>query len=242
LKIVLPVAGRGTRFEPMTNCMPKCLVHVRQKPLALWALECLDWRPADVVLVANERERSQLDTAFDSIFGRACVRVWTPDTAGAPHTVMKAMEFIDSAEELLIITPDLLWAADLDALRNSDADAGLVCSTKPQTEPVELQRRYSYCALDAEDRVHKVVEKPHDPSDMPFANVGVYWWRHGSDFVRLARAYLHNAGGVNGERYIAPIYNLAIAGGMVVRTVEATDYYNLGSAERCAAFEGWGTC
>ena len=237
MKIVLPVAGRGYRFEPLTDWLPKCLVPVRQRPLIAWAVNSLAFRPHELVIVANERERHILDPAFDAIFDRKVIRVWTPDTAGAPHTVLRAREHIDNADELLIITPDLAWDAPLDEFTDSDAAAGLVVTTQPRSEPVALQRKYSYCRADAAGRVIEVIEKPAEPLEL--ANVGVYWWRHGADFIRHADAHLRDGRTVNGEHYIAPIYNDAIAAGLRVATVAATKYVNLGSAERAAQWEGW---
>ena len=238
MKIVLPVAGRGYRFEPLTRWLPKCLVPARQRPLASWAVTHLAFRPHELVLVGNERERALLDPAFDAIFDRKAIRVWTQDTGGAPHTVLRAREHIDNDEPLLIVTPDTAWRAPLDELARADCDAGLVVTDAHRSEPVQTQRKYSYAALDDEGRVTEVVEKPDSP--LPWANIGVYWWRLGRDFVRCADAHLAAGQTVNGEHYIAPIYNAAIAAGLRVRTVKATQYVNLGSAARAARWEGWG--
>lgn len=237
MKIVLPVAGRGRRFEPLTDWLPKCVVPVRQRPLISWAVASLDYKPNELVIVANERERRILDRAFDAIFGREVIRVWTQDTAGAAHTVLKAREHFDNDDSLLIITPDLVWRAPLEELDARKAHAGLVVTRAFREEPVELQRKYSYCDVDPDCQVLRVVEKPQVPLD--FGNIGVYWWRHGRDFARLAAAYVRGGDTIGGEKYIAPIYNLAIAGAMRVMAVEATEYVNLGDAERAARWEGW---
>lgn len=238
MKIILPVAGRGYRFEPLTEWLPKCLVPVRQKPLIAWAVAHLDWRPHELVIVANERERPLLDPAFDAIFDRKVLRVWTPDTAGAPHTVLRAAEHLETDDELLILTPDMAWRADLDTLRRADAHAGLVVTRGHHGEPLETRRKYSYCQVDAGGRVTRVVEKPEAP--LEFANIGAYWWRHAREFLHTAERHLAEAAAVRGEYYIAPIYNEAIGGGRRVRVVEAAEYVNLGSAERAARWEGWG--
>jgi len=238
MKIVLPVAGRGGRFEPLTDWLPKCLAPVRQRPLLWWAVRGLKYKPNDLVIIANERERHILDPAFDAIFDRKVIRVWTQDTGGASQTVLKAREFFDNREPLLIVTPDMVWYADLDAFREQSADAGLVVTSAHRQEPVEWQRGYSYCALGESGKVTKVIEKPVVP--LQYANIGVYWWSEGRRFARYADFYLQRGETVNGERYIAPIYNAAIEHDERVCIVEATEYVNLGSAERAAKWEGWG--
>lgn len=237
MKIVLPVAGRGTRFEPLTDWLPKCLVPVRQRPLISWAVANLAYEPHELAVVANERERHILEPAIDAIFGRRAARVWTQDTAGAAHTVMKAREHFDNDEPLLIITPDLVWQASLEKLHDRNADAGLVVTRAFRHEPVALQRKYSYCDADEHGQVVRVVEKPDTP--LRLANIGVYWWRRGADFAQLASAYLRSGDTTRGEKYVAPIYNLAIAESMNVFAVEAEEYVNLGDADRAAAWEGW---
>ena len=238
MKVVLPVAGKGARYEPLTRWLPKCLAPVRQRPLIAWAVDALDVPPHHLVIVANERDRALLDPALDALFGRTCIRVWTQDTGGAPQTVLRAREHIENNDELLIVTPDLVWSADLALLRALRADAGLVVTTRQWEEPAELQRNYSYCRTAPDGRVTEVVEKPLVP--LTLANVGAYWWAEGRQFVRFATAYLRAGETVRGESYIAPIYNHAMRAGLNVRTVLADTYVNLGSAQRAARWEGWG--
>lgn len=238
MNVVLPIAGRGSRFDPLTRWLPKCLVPVRQRPLIAWAMDALRGEAHRVIVVANDRERAMLDPALDAVLGRHAVRVWTQDTAGAPHTVLRAREHIDNTDDLLILTPDMLWRADLTPVREGDADAALVVSTLPLRDPVEARRRYSYCRIAEDGRVTSVVEKPDIP--LRLANVGAYWWRRGCDFITCAEQHLAEGNTVRGETYIAPVYNTAIEAGLVVRAVCATEYVNLGSAERAARWEGWG--
>lgn len=238
MNVVLPVAGRSLRFPPMGDWLLPCLVLVRQRPLIAWAVEPLAVAPRDVIVVGHERDRALLDRALDSILGREAVRVWTGDTPGTVHTVLRAREHLDGAQEVLIIAPGLVWSADLGRLRASDADAGLVVVAAPWEEAPERRREYTYCRLDPDGAVREVVERPAVP--LTWVDIGVYWWREGRRFCECAdRALSAGIRSANGFG-MASVFNAALRSGVRVRTVRAQTYVNLCDAERAARWEGWG--
>ena len=73
--------------------------------------------------------------------------------------------------------------------------------------------KWSYCRLDREGQVTEVVEKQVVSND---ATVGIYNFRHGSDFVAAAEEMVRRDLRVNGEFYVAPIYNMLIERGMKI--------------------------
>ena len=58
------------------------------------------------------------------------------------------------------------------------------------------------------------------------ATVGIYNFAHGSDFVKYAKSMIAADIRVNGEFYVAPVYNMMIDDGKKIA------YYNVGDVER----------
>ena len=97
--------------------------------------------------------------------------------------------------------------------------------------------KWSYARLDGAGRVLEVVEKEVVSND---ATVGIYNFRSGADFVRGADAMTAKGLRVNGEFYVAPVYNELVAEGkrLGVRNIGAVDrgMYGLGTPEDLERF------
>jgi hypothetical protein len=70
--------------------------------------------------------------------------------------------------------------------------------------------KWSFVGLDGARRVTRVAEKQVISHE---ATVGIYNFRRGRDFVRGAEAMIAKDLRVNGEFYVAPVYNELIAEG-----------------------------
>ena len=97
--------------------------------------------------------------------------------------------------------------------------------------------KWSFVGLDSEGYVTKVVEK-EVISDM--ATVGIYNFARGADFVRGAREMIAANDRVNGEYYVAPVYNWLIRSGAQIGIFsigsEANGMYGLGIPADLALF------
>jgi thiamine pyrophosphate-dependent acetolactate synthase large subunit-like protein len=52
------------------------------------------------------------------------------------------------------------------------------------------------------------------------ATVGVYFWKHGSDYVKYAEQMIAKNIRVNNEFYVCPVFNEAITDGKKIRVKE----------------------
>jgi len=68
--------------------------------------------------------------------------------------------------------------------------------------------KWSYVRFGSDGSVVEVVEKVVVSNE---ATVGIYNFRHGRDFVGAADRMIAENGRVNGEFYVAPVYNHIIA-------------------------------
>ena len=74
------------------------------------------------------------------------------------------------------------------------------------------------------------------------ATCGIYWYRKGSDFVRLAESMVSKDIRVNGEFYIAPVYNELIGEGGKIVPYFVDRMHGIGTPEDLRAYllEGGG--
>ena len=103
--------------------------------------------------------------------------------------------------------------------------------------------KWSYVECTADGRVVRVAEK-EVISNM--ATVGIYNFARGADFVAAAREMISANERVNGEFYVAPVYNRLARKGAVVGTFsigsEAQGMYGLGIPADLQLFLGLPAC
>jgi NDP-sugar pyrophosphorylase family protein len=220
LRIVIPMAGRGSRFSQQGYTVPKPLIPVHGVPMIRLVIENL--RPSVPHAFTFICQKSHLDE-----FGLdRRLQDWAPGctvigiegiTQGAACTVLLARNEIDCDDHLMIANCDQYVNISIDdyleEMKRSDLD-GLIMTMKA------LDKKWSYVGFDEMGRVTRVVEKEVISSE---ATVGIYNFRHGSQFVSAADEMIANDLRVNGEFYVAPVYNQLIASGSKVGV------YNIGS-------------
>ena len=219
LNIVLPIAGRGSRFVEAGYTLPKPLIPIHGMPMI-------------EVVVGNVRPKQAhhftfiaLQEHLDYLGMRETLERIAPGctivpvdqvTEGAACTVLLAREVIDSDDPLMLANSDQWVDIDINdylaEMERKDAD-GLIM-TMWADHP-----KWSYVGLDETGRVTRVVEKQVISNE---ATVGIYNFRHGRDFVRAAGQMIAKNLRVNNEFYVAPAYNEMIEQGSKIT------YFNIG--------------
>jgi dTDP-glucose pyrophosphorylase len=147
-------------------------------------------------------------------------------TQGAACTVLLARDYINSDDPLMLANSDQ-WVdvnieSYLESMDRNRAD-GLIMTMKAS------DAKWSYVGLDLAGTVTRVVEKQVISDE---ATVGIYNFRRGQDFVRAADRMIERNLRVNGEFYVAPVYNELINEGarITIHNVGSEGYgmYGLG--------------
>lgn len=222
LNIVIPMAGRGQRFASVGYVEPKPLIPVHGHPMIRVVIENLrPTRPHRFIFLclAEHLERYGLAEKLAAWAPGCAVIPVERVTEGAACTVLLARELIDSDDPLMIANCDQWIDAGMDdylARLDTDGVDGLIM-TMDDGDP-----KWSFVGFDAAGRVNRVVEK--EPISRE-ATVGIYNFRQGRDFVAAADAMIAADLRVNGEFYVAPVYNQMIAEGatIVCHSIGAVD-------------------
>ena len=226
LNVLIPMAGAGSRFQQAGYTFPKPLIEVKGKPMIQVVVENLNIKANFIYVVQKEhREKYNLDTLLNLITP-GCKIVQTEGiTEGAACTALLAKEFIDSNNPLFFANSDQFceWDSNefLYKMNETNADGGIVSFRA--THP-----KWSFAKVDEQGLVTEVAEK-NPISDI--ATVGYYYWKHGSDFVKYSEQMIKNDVRVNGEFYVCPVFNEAIADGKEIRTFDIPKMWGLGTPE-----------
>jgi HAD superfamily hydrolase (TIGR01509 family) len=227
LTVVVPMAGSGSRFAEAGFVFPKPLVEVHGRPMIQVVMENLNIRAKFLFIVQKVHEhRFNIDAMLKLLYPGCEIVTVEELTAGAACTVLLAERFIDSDNPLLIVNSDqfIKWSAleTMSRLETENLDGAVL--TFASSHP-----KWSYVALNDETGLVTEVAEKRPISN--HATVGIYYWRRGRDFVRYAKKMIARNERVNGEFYIAPVYNHAIADGARIKSWDVDQMWGLGTPE-----------
>jgi len=204
LNIVLPIAGRGSRFADAGYKVPKPLIPVHGKPMIEVVVNNLrPRRPHRFIFVALKEHLDHLSMreTLERIAPGCEIVPVRQVTEGAACTVLLARNLIANQDPLMIANSDQWVDIDINdylAVSELRAADGLIMTMRAD------HIKWSYVGFDPDGWVNRVVEKKVISNE---ATVGIYNFQHGLDFVRAADAMITRNLRVNGEFYVAPAYN-----------------------------------
>ena len=208
LNIVIPMAGRGSRFADAGYKLPKPLIDVNGKSMIEVVTNNI--RPKcehRFIYICQEEHlrKYNLDTELHRMSPNCEIITIDHITEGAACTVLLAEKLIDNDDELMIANSDQYVDTDINDYIGKLGNYDGLIMTMPADHP-----KWSYIRFDENGFVTEVREKEVISHE---ATVGIYNYRHGEDFVKYAHQMINKNIRVNNEFYVAPVYNEMIADG-----------------------------
>ena len=248
IHVVVPMAGLGSRFTKAGYTVPKPFIPVFGKPMIQWVIDNMKVHPEMYggVPVASPWalkfhfivQQAHLDAYNFDALCKSCdldytITPITSVTEGAACSVLLAKEHINNGEPLVTVNSDqfLEWNQNefYRSLCNNEYDGCI--SVFEQNNPDDV--KWSYSKSDSKGIVTEVAEKKYIST---CATTGIYGWNRGSDYVRYAEKMIAKDIRVNGEFYVCPVYNEAIAAGGVFRNLICKKIWGLGVPEDLEKF------
>jgi dTDP-glucose pyrophosphorylase len=226
LNVLIPMAGAGSRFASVGYTFPKPLIEVRGKPMIQVVVENLNIEANYIFIVQKEHyEKYNLKYLLNVIAPNCKIVQVDGLTEGAACTTLLAKEFIDNDSPLVMANSDQFveWNSNecLYAFTADSIDGGII--TFESTHP-----KWSYAKLGEDGFVSEVAEKRPISN---LATVGIYYWRHGSDYVRYAEQMIQKNIRVNNEFYVCPVFNEAIQDSKKIRVKNIERMWGIGTPE-----------
>ena len=231
MKIVVPMAGAGSRFETAGYTFPKPLIEVRGEPMIAKVVKNLNLQGQYIFLVQKTHyEKYNLQGLLTLIAPNCKIVQIDGLTEGAACTVLKAKEYINNNEPLIIANSDqyIKWNSfeTISSFNHKDADGGILSFTS-------VHPKHSFAKVDSNGYVTEVAEKNPISNN---ATVGIYHWKQGSDFVRYAEQMISKNIRTNNEFYICPVYNEAIQDGKKIKISSVDEMWGMGTPEELNNF------
>ena len=226
LNVLIPMAGLGSRFANAGYSFPKPLIDVRGKPMIQVVVDNLNVKANYIFIVQREHyEKYSLKYLFNMMAPNNQIIFVDKVTDGAARTTLLAKDLIDNNNPLLIANSDQFveWSSKevLYQAVTDKVDAGML--TFKSTHP-----KWSYAKLGTHGLVEQVAEKEVISDE---ATCGVYYWKHGKDYVKYAEQMISKDIRVNNEFYVCPVFNEAIADGKRVKIFSVNRMWGLGTPE-----------
>ena len=222
MKVIIPLAGKGTRLRPHTHLTPKPMLKVAGKPVMAYILEDLQrLGGVEQVIYITGHLKEKVEAYARQTFDLPAVFIEQVVQDGTAGAVALAREYVD--QPVLIIFVDTIFEADLKVIHETDAD-GIIW-----VKEVEDYKRFGVVVTDAQGNMTKIVEKPDTPISKR-ANIGLYYVRNwkllyeGIDWVLKQPKN-------KGEYFLTDAFQYMIDHGAKIRVIDVEGWYDAGKLD-----------
>lgn len=224
MKVIVPVAGKGTRLRPHTHTKPKSLVRVAGKPILGHLIDRIRTLPMDeliLIIDPDESKEASIRQFLDATAPVPVRYVRQTELKGPAHAIFLAREYID--QDVLIIFNDTLFDADLEQIQTHQSD-GMIW-----VREVEDPSRFGLIELEA-NRIVRLVEKPEVPPSN-LAMIGMYYLKDGPGLMKRIERVMREGRTVKGEFYLPDPLQLMIDEGYHLEAASVQGWYDCGTIE-----------
>ncbi|HYV97265.1 MAG TPA: sugar phosphate nucleotidyltransferase [Gemmatimonadaceae bacterium] len=222
MKVIIPLAGKGTRLRPHTYVTPKPMLRVAGKPVMQYIIDDLRHLGGiDEVVYITGHLKEKVEDYARKAFPVKSVFIEQKVQDGTAGAVALAKPEID--QPVLIIFVDTIFDADLGVINTTDAD-GIIW-----TKEVDDYQRFGVVVTDAEGNMTKIVEKPKTPISKR-ANIGLYYirnWRLLYEGIAHVLTQPKN----QGEYYLTDAFQYMIDKGAKLKVIDVAGWYDAGKLD-----------
>ena len=222
MKVIIPLAGKGTRLRPHTHVTPKPMLEIAGKPVMAYILEDLKkLGGVEQVVYITGHLKEKVEEYARGAFDFPAVFIEQKVQDGTAGAVALARPYID--QPVLIIFVDTIFDADLSVITTTDAD-GIIW-----TKEVEDYQRFGVVVTDAQGNMTQIIEKPSTPISKR-ANIGLYYIRNWQLLYEGIEHVLRQPKN-KGEYYLTDAFQYMIDRGAKIRVIDVEGWYDAGKLD-----------
>lgn len=222
MKVIIPMAGLGTRMRPHTFSHPKPLVNVAGQPMLTYLIDLFDGIAVDEWIFIVGYLGEQIKAFVDETYDLNATYVVQDELIGQAHAIHLAKEHLDGP--CFVLFSDTLFEADLSTIMSTTADA--IAFVKEVEDP----RRFGVVELDDDGIVTRFIEKP-DNTEIKNAVIGLYYLKDGGAMISAIEKQMERNNMTKGEFYLADAFQIMIEEGAVFRTQDVEVWLDCGKPE-----------
>lgn len=229
MNVIVLMAGPSKDFEGKGYVYPKYLLEYNGEPIIQCVVESLAPLKGSISFVIRKEDddKAYLGSTLQILSPKCSVYRVNEETQGAVCSALFAIDSINNEEELVVINGDqLIRKGIINAVRDfreKSYDGGIIVFRS-------VHPRWSYVALDENGFVNETSEK-RPISNM--ATAGLYYYKHGNDFVNAAFNTIRKDVNYNGKYYICSTYNELILNqqNVGVYEIDKNDYISFSTPQ-----------
>ena len=245
--LVLPLSGKGSRFEKEGYKLPKPLINVDSEPMIIKAVECLPKCDENVFICLSEHTaKYKLSEILIRKYNNSQVLSIDVVTEGQACTCEIGLK----ACKVNLNNPILISACDNgvyyntekynELLENTSIDIIVWTFRNNQTSKVN-PNAYAWLEVDENDYIRHVSCKKFIYEDplKTHAIIGTMFFRKGQYFIDGLNANYKENIRTNGEFYVDDVLNQNIKSGLKVKVFEVDNYICWGTPNDYMTYNYW---
>jgi glucose-1-phosphate thymidylyltransferase len=221
MKVIIPVAGAGTRLRPHTHTTPKVLISVAGKPMIGHILDQLIGLPIDQIVMVVGQMGDQIKEYVSGNYKFKVRYIIQQEAKGLADAIYLTREAVKK-DDALVILGDTIFSTDFKKLLSKK-------NSQIGVKEVSDPRRFGVVEHH-HGKITKLVEKPEHPQSN-LAIVGIYLMK---DMPRLYRAIgtlMEKNIRTKGEYQLTDALQLLIDRGQTMETFAVDGWYDCGKPE-----------
>ena len=222
MKVIVPLAGKGTRLLPLTKRVPKPLVKVAGRPIMDYVMDTIAGLDVDELIVITGHLKEVVERYVVKNYNVKARFVEQTTLNGTAGAINLARPYVDGP--VLIIFVDTLFDADLSVVKRTDADGIL------WAKEVEDYQRFGVIVTDERGYMTRIVEKPSTPISK-LANIGLYYLKDWKTLFDGIADVLRRPAGQGGEYYLTDAFQYMVDRGKKLIVGEVTGWYDCGKVD-----------
>lgn len=256
MKIVVPMAGRGTRYSQLKNvhkdfAVPKPMINILGEPMIFWAISSFHSflqkndndmnkpvKMSDLIFIClREHDRDfGIANFLEGLFSKDVHIIFTEKvTRGPAETAMLCKPFVDPEESVIFSDSDHHFdATSYWQVINQRHKETNFLGILPLIRPEDTEPTWSYVELNERNEVINIKEKdPELAKRMAYGVIGAYYFYHAKDFFREAHQMIQDQDMVGDKRkkefYISRICQRYIRKRALIKTAFVQKGWLLGT-------------
>lgn len=222
MKVIIPMAGLGTRMRPHTYSHPKPLVNVAGQPMLKYLIDMFDGIEVDEWIFIIGYMGDQIEAFISENYDINATYVVQEELIGQAHAIHLAKEHLDGP--CFVLFSDTLFETDLSIIHNTDADA--IAFVKEVDDP----RRFGVVELNEAGAITRFIEKP-DSMDNKNVVIGLYYLQDAGAMIKAIETQMERKQMTKGEFFLADAYQIMIEDGAIFRTQDVNVWLDCGKPE-----------
>ncbi len=222
MKVIIPLAGLGTRLRPHTYTKPKPLINIAGKPMLAYILDKFRGIDVEEFIFVVGYLGDQIEKYVSQQYGFKARYVVQHEMQGQAHALWLCRDHVNGP--VFMVFGDTYFEADLSDVTGAPQDS--IAYVREVPDP----RRFGVAIVGEDGYVTKFVEKPASMDDR-LAVIGMYYFTDGPALMDACGELMDKRIQTKGEYFLTDAINLMIPKGARFVTRPVIEWRDTGKPE-----------